>query len=167
MFRNREYVYYRCTRYHKGDHPRTRLTEGEIDAKMLALFDKLRVEDTEFPDTFREELRKATNWDQDHTIARAKELEKELATVREQQKRLLNLRLLEEIEVETYAAKAQELRDGEAELKLQIDTTDGDRHEIIDTAIKAFELSQDLRAKWFAADWAAKRRILEILCLNW
>ena len=164
---DREYVYYRCTKYHKGDHPRTRLTEGDLDAQMLALFDKLRVEDAEFRDTFREQLRKVTNWDQDHTIARAKELEQELATVREHQKRLLNLRLLEEIEADTYAMKAQELRDRESELKLQIDSADRNRHEIIDTAIKAFELSQNLRAKWFAADWAAKRRILEIVCLNW
>ncbi|RLS58304.1 MAG: recombinase family protein [Planctomycetota bacterium] len=164
---NREYVYYRCTKYHKGDHPRIRLTEGDLDAQMLALFDKLRVEDAEFRDTFREQLRKVTNWDQDHTIARAKELEQELATVREHQKRLLNLRLLEEIEADTYAMKAQELRDRESELKLQIDSADRNRHEIIDTAIKAFELSQNLRAKWFAADWTAKRRILEIVCLNW
>ena len=164
---DREYVYYRCTKYHKGDHPRTRLTEGELDAQMFALFDKLRVEDAEFRDTFREQLRQATNWDQDHTIARAKKLEQELASVREQQKRLLNLRLLEEINADTYAMKAQELRDRESELKLQIDTADRNRHEIIDTAIKAFELSQNLRAKWFAADWAAKRRILEIVCLNW
>lgn len=164
---DREYTYYRCTKYHKGDHPRTRLTEGELDAQMLALFDKLRVEDAEFRDMFREQLRKVTNWDQDHTIARAKELEQELATVREHQKRLLNLRLLEEIEADTYAMKAQELRDRESELKIQIDSVDRNRHEIIDTAIKAFELSQNLRAKWFAADWAAKRRILEIVCLNW
>ena len=164
---NREYVYYRCTKYHKGDHPRTRLTEGELDAQMLALFDKLRVEDAEFRDTFREQLRKATNWDQRSSAARAKELQEELIRVREQQDRLLNLRLLEEIEADTYAMKAQELRDRESELKLQIDSADRNRHEIIDTAIKAFELSQNLRAKWFAADWAAKRRILEIVCLNW
>lgn len=55
----REYVYYRCTQYHKGDHPRIRLTENELDAQMLAIFDTLRVEDAEFRDTFREELRKA------------------------------------------------------------------------------------------------------------
>ena len=164
---DRDYVYYRCTKYHKGEHPRTRLTEGELDAQMLALFDKLRVGDDEFRDTFREELRKATNWDQRSSAARAKELQGELIRVREQQDRLLNLRLLEEIEADTYAMKAQELRDRESELKLQIDSADRNRHEIIDTAIKAFELSQNLRAKWFAADWAAKRRILEIVCLNW
>lgn len=164
---DREYVYYRCTQYHKGEHPRTRLTEGELDAQMLSLFDKLRVEDAEFRDTFREQLRKATNWDERSTAAKAKQLQDELVQVRDHQNRLLNLRLLEEIEADTYATKAQELRDRESDLKIQIDSADRNRHEIIDTAIKAFELSQNLRAKWFAADWAAKRRILEIVCLNW
>jgi len=40
------------------------------------------------------------------------------------------------------------------------------RNETIDIAVKAFELSQSLRSKWVAADYAAKRRILEIVCLN-
>ena len=66
-----------------------------------------------------------------------------------------------------WRSKAQELRDEAATLRLQIDTADRNRDETIDIAIKAFELSQNLRAKWFAADWAAKRRILEIVCLNW
>ncbi len=51
-------------------------------------------------------------------------------------------------------------------LKLQIEGSDRERHEIIDIAVKAFELSQNPRAQWVAADYAAKRRILEILCLN-
>jgi hypothetical protein len=105
-------------------------------------------------------LRKATNWDERSSAANAKRLQNELLQVRDHQNRLLNLRLLEEIEAETYATKAQELRDRESELKLQIDSADRNRHEIIDIAIKAFELSQNLRAKWFAAEWAAKRRIL-------
>ena len=33
-------------------------------------------------------------------------------------------------------------------------------------ATKAFELSQSLMDKWVTADYAAKRRILEIVCLN-
>jgi len=51
-------------------------------------------------------------------------------------------------------------------LKLEIDVADRGRHETIDIAVKAFELSQSLRAKWVTADYAAKRRILEIVCLN-
>jgi hypothetical protein len=41
------------------------------------------------------------------------------------------------------------------------------QEELIVITKKAFDLSQDLNVKWFAADYAAKRRILEIVCLNW
>ncbi len=71
------------------------------------------------------------------------------------------------IDAETFAAKAQELRDEEAALRLKIETCSRGRNETIDLALKAFELSQNLRENWFAADHAAKRRILEIVCLNW
>lgn len=94
-------------------------------------------------------------------------MQKKRNQVIHQQKQLLNLRLLDEIDADTFAAKAQELRDEEAALRLQIEGCSRNRNEIIETAIKAFELSKNVRAKWFAADWAAKRRILEIVCLNW
>lgn len=94
-------------------------------------------------------------------------LQDELSSVRQQQKRLVNHLLLEEIDPSTFAETSTELRDREAKLKLQIDGSDKERHEIIDIAVKAFELSQNLRAKWFEADYAAKRRILEIIYLNW
>lgn len=163
----RDYVYYRCTQYHKGDHPRIRLTENELDQQMLSIFDSLRVEGDEFRDTFREQLRQATNWDERTSATRAKQLQDELVQVRDQQNRLLNLRMLEEINADTFAAKSRDLREREAELKLEIDVADRGRHETIDIAVKAFELSQTLRAKWVTADYAAtKRRILEIVCLN-
>ncbi|MBL9092636.1 MAG: zinc ribbon domain-containing protein [Planctomycetaceae bacterium] len=60
---DKQYVYYRCARYNDEDHPRIRMTEAEIDEQILALFDRMRVEDEEFRNTFREQLRRATNWD--------------------------------------------------------------------------------------------------------
>ncbi len=77
-----------------------------------------------------------------------------------------NLRLLEEINADTSAKKARELRDEEAELRLEIERCSRGRNETIDIAVKAFELSQTLLAKWVTADYATKRRILEIICLN-
>ena len=62
--------------------------------------------------------------------------------------------------------KATELRDREANFKLQLDACDLGRHENAEIAIKAFELSQNLRAKWLTADYAEKRRVLEIVFLN-
>ena len=40
----RQYVYYRCSRYHVGDHPHIRMNEAEFDEQVLALFDRLRVD---------------------------------------------------------------------------------------------------------------------------
>ncbi|WP_146460259.1 hypothetical protein [Rubripirellula tenax] len=79
---------------------------------------------------------------------------------------MANLRLLEEIDADTFAHKARELRDEAASLRLEIERCDRGRNETIDIAVKAFELSQSLRARWVTADYAAKRRILEIVCLN-
>ncbi|HSG69236.1 MAG TPA: hypothetical protein VLA12_02410 [Planctomycetaceae bacterium] len=70
------------------------------------------------------------------------------------------------INADTYAQNARELRDEEAGLRLEIDRCSRGRNEIIDIAVKAFELSQSLREKWLTADYAAKCRILEIVCLN-
>ena len=111
---------------------------------MLEIFGTLRVDDDEFRQTIREELRQAVNWDQRSSALKAKELQDELVAVRAQQDRLLNLRMLDEIDSDTYASKSRELRDQEAALKLEIDVTDRGRHKIIDIAVKAFELSQAL-----------------------
>jgi site-specific DNA recombinase len=162
----REYIYYRCTQYHKGDHPRIRLTEKELDNQMLEAFKTMRIDDDDFRDSFREQLRQTTNYDQRASAERAKELQQELIEVRDQQDRLLNLRMFEEITAETFASKNRELRDRTAELQLEIEVCDRGRNETIDIAIKAFELSQSLRERWVTADYSAKRRILEILCLN-
>jgi site-specific DNA recombinase len=78
----------------------------------------------------------------------------------------LNLRLLGEIDEQAMSAKAMELRDREANFKLLLDACDLGRHENAEIAIKAFELSQNLRAKWLTADYAEKRRGLEIVFLN-
>jgi site-specific DNA recombinase len=74
--------------------------------------------------------------------------------------------MLEEINSDTFASKNRELRDRTAELQLEIEAYDRGRNEVIDTVVKAFELSQSLLEKPLTADYAAKRRILEIICLN-
>jgi site-specific DNA recombinase len=65
---------------------------------------------------------------------------------------LLNLRLLEEIDADTYAAKSTELRDQVGRLSVELEATDRGRAELGEIAIKAFELSQVLREKWLTAD---------------
>ena len=59
-----------------------------------------------------------------------------------------------------------ELRDKIARLTLKVESADRGRAERVDIAVKAFELSQSLAEKWVTADYATKRHILEIVCLN-
>jgi hypothetical protein len=57
--------------------------------------------------------------------------------------------------------------DRTAELHLEAEACDRGCKETIDLAMKAFELSQDHEPNGLQRTSAAKRRILEIICLNW
>jgi site-specific DNA recombinase len=160
------YVYYRCSKYSRKDHPRVRLTEEDLDEQILALFAKLRIEDEDVRDWVLRVLRARTREEQDQTREQRNELQRQLTLIESQRDRLLNLRLLGEIETDTFAAKDTELRDREARIRLQIESVARSHDEDGDIAVKAFELSQSLMDKWVTADYAAKRRILEIVCLN-
>ena len=107
----RDYVYYRCSKYSRKGHPRIRLTETDLDQQMLALFGKLRIEDEEVRDWVLRVLRARTREEQDFTREQRVELHRQFALVEGQRNQLLNLRLLEEIDADTYAAKDTELRD--------------------------------------------------------
>lgn len=162
----RQYNYYRCSKYSTPGHPRIRLSEAELDRQILALFDQLRIDNEEVRDWVVRVLRARTKDQQEHSRSRRADLQRQLTVVIAHQDRLLNLRLHDEIDADTFAVKQTELRDQTANLKLQIDALDRHHDENADIAVKAFELSQNLRAKWLTADFVAKRRILEILCLN-
>lgn len=102
-------------------------------------------------------LRARTRTQQEATADRASDLARQIASLRKQEDQLLNLRLLEEINQSTFAAKSTEFRDRIAQLTLQMEACDRSRSERIDIAVKAFELSQALRDKWVTSDLRAKR----------
>ena len=162
----KEYVYYRCSQYNAPGHPRVRLNEEKLDGQILAIFDKMRIESDDVREWFARQLRSQTVNDQKVRREQRAELNRQLSLVVQQQDQLVNMRLNEEINPSTYATKATELRDREAKLKLPLDACDLGRHENADIAVKAFELSQNLRAKWLTADYAVKRRYFEIVFLN-
>ena len=149
--------------YNQGDHPRVRVTEEELDQQMLALFDKMRIHDSELREWIAKMIRLKTQEGQQDSRTRIDELNRQLALVRRQQEQLVNLRLLEEIDGGTFTKKSHELRDRTSELRLTLEAMDRGREENGELAVKAFELSQNLREKWLTADYAAKRTILQIL----
>jgi DNA invertase Pin-like site-specific DNA recombinase len=162
----RAYCYYRCTHYVKPGHPRIRVTEHELDRQILALFDKMRIEDESVRDWFRAVLKSQTKDAQADSRAQRSELQRQESLLVAQQDRLLNLRIDDQIDQDTFANKSMDLRDRLASIKLQLETLDRSHDESAELASRVFELSQTLREKWLTADYAEKRRILEIVLLN-
>jgi site-specific DNA recombinase len=124
------------------------------------------IDDDNVRDWFRRVLQATTRSGQQDSAQQRVELNRQLTLLQHQQDRLLNLRLLEEIDEGTFATKHTELRDRIAQAKLQLETCDRRREEDGDIAPKASELSQTLRKKWLTADCRAKRRLLDIVCFN-
>ena len=162
----RSYVYYRCARYNKPGHPRDRIPEAEFDRQMLELFGRMKVVDDKVADWFRAVLRSQSKDQQAETVAQHHELTRQHALLMSQQGKLLDMRLNDDLDQATFAAKQTELRDRIASIKLQLDAVGRSQDELAELALKVFELSQTLTEKWLTADYATKRRILEIVFLN-
>ena len=163
---DKDYIYYRCTRYSAKGHPRVRLTEANLDKQVLALFDRIRIQDDRVREWFKKVLRRRSRAAQKASEERFEDLKRQLTLVKQQKDRLLNLRLLDEIEDEAFATKSAELRDRCARLQLQLEACTRNQDEHADLAVKAFELSQVLREKYVSADPLTKRLLLDIVCLN-
>ena len=152
--------------YYTKHEPQVRVTEAELDRQVLAILQKLRIEDDALRDWFRAILAAQTRDAQKDSLAQRNELQRQESLIVEQQDRLLNMRLSDEITEETFARKQTESRDRLGRIKLQIDVLDRSHDEMSDLAAKVFELSQTLKEQWLTADYAAKRRLLEIVFLN-
>ncbi len=163
----RHYVYYRCARYTTPGHPRTRTTEAELDRQILELFDRIKIQDAAVRDWFVDVLKAKTHDDGQVSLERHQELQRQLTRAMNQRSRLVDLRMNDEIDEETFAEKRLELADRIAELKLNLDAIDRGQEEMTDLALKVFELSQTLRDRWLTAEPDVRRRILEIVCLNY
>ncbi|MEO8498628.1 MAG: recombinase zinc beta ribbon domain-containing protein, partial [Planctomycetota bacterium] len=162
----RDCIYYRCTKYNKPGHPRTRVTEAELDEQVLSFFDKIRIEDDAIRDWFRAVLASKTKDAQADSRAQRAELQRQETLFAAQQDRLLNLRIDGQIDDNTFASKSTELRDRLASIMRQLEALNRSRDENAELASRVFELSQTFRQKWLTAEYAEKRQILEIIGLN-
>jgi site-specific DNA recombinase len=159
----RDYSYYRCARYATEGHPKVRLTEAEIDRQLLDLFATIRIQDPQIRQWFVDVIRARAHSGQAENKERRLELQQQHEQVEAKLKTLLDLRIAAEITPDEYAAKRAELHDRQAALRLQLESTDRDDHEVAELAVKAFELSQSLTERWVKADYNAKRTILSIM----
>ncbi len=162
----REYHYYRCSVYHKGDHPRERITGIELDKQMLTLFDKLKIEDKKALQWLQRVIRMKMQSEVQENTAMLRDIHRQIERINKDRDTLLTLRMHGEIEADTFSRKDSELRGLIRRLELQREGQGQQKTEIGEIALKVLELSQQLKEKWFSADIAEKRLILEIVCLN-
>ena len=163
----RTYRYYRCAAYNKAQHPRVRIKEADFDGQILGLVGRMRIDDEKLRTWIVSVLRAKSKKAEQTADAERQTLQRELEAVRKQKQRLLDLRLLDEIEADTFAAKQSELRSQETRLLTKLEGCGRQQSERGELAVKVFELSQALGSKWLAADIAEKRLLLEIIGLNW
>lgn len=145
--RGREYQYYRCTNYNKGDHPRERTTGIELDKQMLALFDKLKFEDKKVLQWLQRVIRAKAKTEVADNTAYLHDINRKMGQINKDRDALLTLRMHGEIESDTYAQKDGELRNLLKRLTLQMEGQAQQKTEIGDTAMKVLELSQRLKTK--------------------
>ena len=127
------------------------------------MFDAIRIQDDDVRSWFQRVLQAKTRDLQQQGEKDVSELNRQLTSLRNQMDRSLNLRLLDEIDEDTFARKNIELRDRIAETSTLIETKDRSQAERGEIAMKVFELSQTLKEKWLEADYRAKRRLLDIV----
>lgn len=72
----KEYIYYRCSRYTAEGHPRTRVPEADLDRQMLALFGRMKVQDPDVAEWFRAVLWSQSSDAQQETLAQNAELQR-------------------------------------------------------------------------------------------
>jgi len=162
----REYRYYRCAQYNTKGHPRVRVSEADLDGQVLALFDKMKMQDELTRDLIAHALRERVKGHQQAERKRLRELLKQQELIQDQRDELVNLRLLGEIEQSTFSRKQTEFRDQEAEIVLRLEGMGRQQSDHADLAVKSFELSQRLSDQWLTSDVHEKRLILDLLCLN-
>ncbi len=162
----KEYIYYRCTKYSREGHPRTRIRESVFDDQMIQFFDRLEIKNAEVRDWFRQVLGARAKSSQEQSKAKRSELQRQEKRIADQQDRLLNMRIAGEIDEDTFSKKNTELRDRLASVVLQSEALNRTRDENAELASKVFELSQTLKSQWLNADYSVKRQILDIVWLN-
>lgn len=101
----RQYVYYRCNYYNVLKHPRTRVTEADIYRQVLAIFDKMRIENEDIREWVLAVLRSQTKDAQADSLAQRAELNRHLTLTVNQQNRLVEMRISQEIDADLFAAK--------------------------------------------------------------
>lgn len=157
------YCYYRCCRYHVGDHPRVRVTEAWLDQQVLALLKRIDEKAVKLRDLLSQVMRSRLLLDLAESRLHADETNRLLALLEGQQDELLNLRLAGTIDQQRFETKQAEIDRRASILRSQRDQMAKDQEHIETATASSGELFRAICRHWHEADYGFKRRVLETL----
>ncbi len=157
------YRYYRCSDYHKGDHPRIRMTEAELDEQVLAMLERADAKSEGLQSWLVTVVECRTQECKQATGFRQEELRRQLSLIEPQREQLLNLRLDGKITDDDFARKQKQLEGREKHLRGLLEECTAKKDETRQVSHEATHIFAALRNLWPSASTVVKRRILEIV----
>ncbi|QDV30345.1 hypothetical protein Spb1_22740 [Planctopirus ephydatiae] len=159
----KSYTYYRCTKYHVGNHPRIRLTESELDEQVLAMIGRMKVESPQLRAWFQMALKRRESQRHSNSVQRVEELKRQLSLAEGRIEEALNMRLAGDLDEAKYDKKRTELEQKRDQLRALIASLrEADVDEATD-AVHAADVFRLIEKRWADADYPVKRRILETI----
>lgn len=159
----KEYRYYRCCDYHKGDHPRIRLTEAELDEQVLALLEQADAKAAGLNGWLAMVVQARTKDSRESTGLRQEELRRQLTLIKSRRDAALNMRLDGKITESEFDRKQREFDEEEARLRVLLEECTVKKSENRQVSEEATRIFAALRSLWPTASPIVKRRILEIV----
>lgn len=161
------YRFYRCANDQcEGSRPPFRQAERDLDQHVRAFFQRLRFQSEGMRSLFADVLRRKTIEAQKTARTRIARIKKRLTEVQDQRRQAVVLRMAKEIDKRDLATQREAADREESVLLSQLRAESRTDAVECETAVKAFELSQSLEARWDRADLESKRKILSLVSLN-
>ena len=159
----KKYVYYRCSRYTKGDHPRIRLTEHDLESQILEKIKQLPNPDQSGAELIKEIAKAKCESLVGDLPQRLNEISRQLTRLKGQQDELLNVRLSGDVEDSTFKDKTAEFNERKSLLRRQKARllkfeTDMDR--VIE---ESGELFQVIKSDFFSMSIYSRQSLLSVL----
>jgi site-specific DNA recombinase len=159
-----KYIYYACSNSRRICK-KIWVREEDLLTEMLSNFDRITLSDTDI-ESIVTQLRDAYNGQNDFAQAAQQKLQKELTLLRSRRSRLVDMRLDESIDTETYQAKESEYKNREREITAELETLlEADDTHII-TAQTVLSLAQRARKIFESSNMDEKQQLLRFVYSN-
>jgi DNA invertase Pin-like site-specific DNA recombinase len=155
------YLYYRCSKYSNGSHPRVRLTESVFDAQILALLGVLRDRCASLGQMLSRLLAMKLRSNIERDFVRERELKRQLSNAENRAASLCDKWIDGKLNDELYEEKRCELAEQIETLQTQLTNQKIQIAVVEDMGENAPHLFPTIMDQWAVATYHFKRRVLE------